>query len=80
MAVAQDVVRELDKHLHGKKVAVVRRMTKQEADQFGWYTRPVVIVMEDGTFLIPQSDDEGNAAGALLAIHDDKELLVYVEH
>lgn len=31
----------------------------------GWVRAPVVIELDDGTLLIPQSDDEGNDAGAL---------------
>jgi hypothetical protein len=54
-----------------KKITKVRQMTKKEAEQFGWYKRPWVIQLEDGTFIIPQSDDEGNDGGAALVINPD---------
>lgn len=77
-AVNDKTAREIDKLLSGKKVKVVRRMTKREADGFGWDFRPIVVVMEDGTFLVPQSDDEGNDAGALLVLGAGREVLGHV--
>jgi len=53
------------KMLVGKKVKAVSYMTDGEAQAMGWSSRPVVIEFEDGTQLIPSSDDEGNDAGAL---------------
>lgn len=32
----------------------------------GWQGRPLVLVLDDGTTLVPQSDAEGNAAGTWL--------------
>ena len=53
------------KELVGKTIRNVRYMTEEEAELFGWYNRALVIFFEDGTYIIPQSDDEGNDAGAL---------------
>lgn len=78
-AAVRDVAQEIDKLIAGKRVKVVRRMTQQEAEQFGWDSRPVVIAMEDGTFVIPQSDDEGNDGGAVLVLGGGREVLGYVE-
>ena len=41
-----------------------REMTKEEADDFGWYKRPLCIIFTDSTYLVLQSDDEGNDGGA----------------
>lgn len=51
--------------LVGKKITKVRYMTEKERDQIGWYGRPIVIVLDDGTALYPSRDDEGNDAGAI---------------
>ena len=54
-----------EKILKGKKVDSCRYMTKEEADDFGWYKRPLCIVFTDGTYLVLQSDDEGNDGGSV---------------
>jgi hypothetical protein len=57
--------RALDKLLNGRKIVLVRRMTTSEAEDCGWESRPVVLILDDNSFLIPQSDDEANDAGAI---------------
>ena len=52
-------------HLVGLKIVGVRYLTKEETDASGWYSSPIVIELDDGSALIPQSDDEGNDGGAL---------------
>mgnify|MGYP003658653061 FL=1 len=51
--------------LEGKTIQVVRYMTNREAENSGWQQRPIVIFCEDGSFIVPQSDAEGNDGGAL---------------
>ncbi len=51
--------------LVGKKVVDVRYMSTEEAEECMWYCRPIVIVFDDGTYLIPMADDEGNNGGSL---------------
>lgn len=51
--------------LVGKKVVDVRYMTEAEAEESMWYSRPIIIVFDDGTYLIPMADDEGNNGGSL---------------
>jgi len=53
------------KNLLGKRIVGVRYLTKEETDASGWYSSPIVIELNDGSALIPQSDDEGNDGGAL---------------
>jgi hypothetical protein len=57
--------------LIGKTVKAVIPMSKEQADAWGWYSRPHIIVFDDGTRLIPQSDDEGNDGGAVAVIYPD---------
>jgi len=69
-----------DKLLSGKKIDSCRYMTREEADNFGWYKRPLVMVLNDGSYIILQSDDEGNDGGAAIYEHapsEDKHSIIY---
>lgn len=54
-----------EKHLKGKKIAIVRYMSDEEAEAMGWDNRPLVLQFTDGSLLFASSDDEGNNGGAL---------------
>ena len=55
-----------DSDFVGRVITSVRMMSSKEAlDVYGWDYQPIVITLNDNTELIPQSDDEGNNAGAL---------------
>jgi hypothetical protein len=58
--------------LAGRKIVKVRLLTKEEAEDLGWYSRSVVLHLDDGNLLYPSRDDEGNDAGALFT--NDEEL------
>ncbi len=58
--------------LVGKTIKSVRYMTHEEMEDFMWYSKPVIIDFTDGSYMIPQSDDEGNNGGALYT--SDKKL------
>ena len=58
--------------LIGRKITNIRWLTKGESEALDWYHSPVVIFLDDGTFLIPQMDDEGNDGGAVLVLPGDK--------
>ena len=66
--------------LCGKKIVACRYLNNEEAESFGWYSRPLVIFLDDGTALIPQSDDEGNDGGAIYLNNVDKktDAIIYV--
>jgi hypothetical protein len=51
--------------LVGKTIAKVEYLTQKEAEANMWYKRPLVIVFDDGTWLIPMKDDEGNDGGSM---------------
>ena len=51
--------------LKGRKIIEVRYMTKKEADSWGWYNRPIVMLLDNKSFLVPMRDDEGNDGGAI---------------
>ena len=58
--------KKADEVLTGKTIKAVRYMTRDEADKWGWSKCPVCIFFTDGTWMLPQADDEGNDGGALL--------------
>jgi len=51
--------------LLNKKIVDVRYLTKEEADDLGWYERVVAFQTDDGLWFFPSRDDEGNGGGAL---------------
>lgn len=51
--------------LSGKKVKLVQYMDEQNAIENGFSSRPVIIVFEDDSMLVPMSDEEGNDGGAM---------------
>jgi hypothetical protein len=59
------------KKLIGRKIKSIIPMDETTAQAWGWYKRPFIIVLDDGTRLIPQADDEGNDGGAVAVLHPD---------
>ena len=51
--------------LCGRKIVSVRYMYENESEQLGWYSRSLVLTLDDGTLVFPSADDEGNDAGAI---------------
>ena len=60
----------------GKKIVKVEWMTEGESENIGWYSRPVCIQLDDGTWIFPMADDEGNDGGAL-AVGESETLPVF---
>lgn len=73
----QDHANQHKELLVGKTIESVRYMTKEEAEQIDWYSRPLVIQFTDGTILYPQKDDEGNNGGAMAIQKESKTSVVY---
>lgn len=59
--------------LLNKKITSVKYMSSNEADEFGWDKRPIIITLDDGTEIYPQTDEEGNNGGALALYNHDKD-------
>ena len=51
--------------LLNKKIVAVEWMNAQEQEEIGWHSRPVCLKLDDGTWIVPMRDDEGNDGGAL---------------
>ena len=54
-----------NKLLVGKKIVKVEWMTNEERLEIDWHSRPVCMQLDDGTWIFPMADDEGNDGGAL---------------
>jgi hypothetical protein len=62
--------------LLNKKIIKVEYMDSKETENAMWDNRPVRIILEDGTNVLPMRDDEGNDGGALwLGNHNLDEVL-----
>jgi len=66
-------------HLIGRKIVNVRHLTPKECTDFGWYSSPLVLFLDDDTCLIPQTDDEGNNGGAMMHLDVNKWRVNYIE-
>ncbi len=51
--------------LLGRQIESVRYMTEEEQEMMGWYSRSIIIQLDNGLLIFPSRDDEGNDAGAL---------------
>tara|TARA_R110002073_G_scaffold48316_1_gene130060 strand:- start:1651 stop:1932 length:282 start_codon:yes stop_codon:yes gene_type:complete len=63
------------KLLVGRTIAAVRYMTEEEAEDSGFYSSPIVIIFDDGSYIFPMRDDEGNDAGALATSDEENPTL-----
>ena len=50
--------RRVEKFLLGQKIVKVEYMSEEDAEDMGWDSRPIQILLENGTWLTPQQDDE----------------------
>jgi len=53
------------KHFVGRKIVGARYLSQEEADDMGWYKRPIVLQLDNGSLFYPSMDDEGNNGGTL---------------
>lgn len=57
--------------LQGRTIQTVRYMTNEEARSWGWSRRAVILILDNGTAIIPSADEEGNDAGVLFTTLND---------
>ncbi len=65
MAAKTDWTKVAKDRLEGRTIVDVRYLSKKETENMGWYQRPVVMQLDDGSMIFPSQDDEGNDAGTL---------------
>tara|TARA_R110002012_G_scaffold37090_1_gene104263 strand:+ start:6487 stop:6798 length:312 start_codon:yes stop_codon:yes gene_type:complete len=51
--------------LIGRTIVKIEYMSSREAVESMWYSRPVCILLDNGKWLYPMRDDEGNDGGAI---------------
>jgi len=57
--------------LVGKTIKDVSFMPHDDAEEWGWYKRPIMINLSDGHQLIISQDDEGNDGGSVFTSYED---------
>ena len=62
-------IEKAEKVLLNKKIVKIEWLSEKEMEDFGWHNASIILTLDDGTEIIPQRDDEGNDAGALLWIN-----------
>ena len=60
----------------GRKIVKVEWMTEGESENIGWDSKPLCMQLDNGTWIFPMRDDEGNDGGAL-AVGEDETLPVF---
>ena len=63
-------VKEIEKALLGRKIVGIKYLTDKEMEENLWYKRPIVLILDDGNWLIPMADDEGNNGGAIATSYE----------
>tara|TARA_R110000751_G_scaffold25184_2_gene68652 strand:+ start:555 stop:788 length:234 start_codon:yes stop_codon:yes gene_type:complete len=57
--------------LVGKTIESVEFMSKEGAEEWGWYHRPIKLNLSDGHQLLISKDDEGNDGGSIFTTYED---------
>jgi hypothetical protein len=57
--------------LVGRKIVEARYLTDIELKGLGWHNASIVLLLDDGNYIYPSADDEGNDAGALFTSFPD---------
>ena len=67
------------KQLIGKTIAKIEYLSNEECNELMWFSRPVVIVFTDGTYMVPVVDEEGNDGSALWYEHNGASTVLYTK-
>tara|TARA_R110002020_G_scaffold157999_1_gene341016 strand:- start:273 stop:506 length:234 start_codon:yes stop_codon:yes gene_type:complete len=63
--------KEAKKLLLGKKIVKVKYMQDEEVNNMHWENKAVCLLLDDGNWIFPMRDDEGNGPGALAVGNKD---------
>ena len=64
--------------LLGRKILRVEYMKDEECNEYMWHKKPITFILDNGTRVIAQMDDEGNDGGVLTCLTDTKEEILPV--
>ncbi len=56
---------KIAKRLVGKTIKRIEYISQDEMETNLWYKRPISILLDDGNWITPMMDDEGNDGGAM---------------
>lgn len=56
----------------GRKIVGFRWLSKEEMQEMMWWGDGYILLLDDGGFLIPSSDAEGNAPGVVMGAPADE--------
>ena len=62
---------KIAKHLVGRKITKVEYIPVEEMEENMWYKRPIAIRLDNGHWIVPMMDDEGNDGGAMSTTFKD---------
>ena len=63
-------IKTANKMLLGRKIVKVEYIPVKETDDMMWEHQPVCFLLDNGKWVYPMADDEGNDAGALVVGQD----------
>ena len=69
--------------LVGRKIVKVQYLGKTDCENMGWDESGIALILDNGSSVIVQADDEGNGPGALLILSKTTEVILptmYVGH
>ena len=55
----------IEQNLVGRRIVKIEYMHKDTVEENMWSTRPICLLLDDGNWIYPMSDDEGNNGGAM---------------
>jgi hypothetical protein len=58
-------IKKISDQLVGRKIVKIEYCSEKEMEYQGWHNQPVQIKLDNGIWLTPTSDDEGNNGGAI---------------
>ena len=58
-------IHEIHKNLVGRRIVGFGWLTKEESRGLNWSYQPCILELDNGHWIIPMSDDEGNEGGTL---------------
>ncbi len=72
----EEFISNVQSKLVGKTIKSIRYMNDKEMAAWGWNKRPLILLLSDNTFIVPQRDDEGNDGGAMALIKGESFTIV----